>query len=94
MADRAGELAGEPTIFASGVSAPLVASFAASKTFYRSVDAINAHDTTLAGDASFNGGIFLVAAVVDIALKGFMAGERMRKNFGREVMGKEIDRGI
>jgi hypothetical protein len=42
---------------------------------------------TLAGGASFNGGIFLAAAAVDKALKGFMAGERMNKSFGREVRG-------
>jgi hypothetical protein len=51
-----------------------VTSFAASKSFGRSVDAINAHDMTVAGDASFNGGIFLVAAAVDRALKGSMIG--------------------
>jgi hypothetical protein len=45
---------------------------------------------TLAGVASFNGGIFLVAAVVDRALKGSMAGERMNKSFGREVRENEI----
>jgi hypothetical protein len=45
---------------------------------------------TLAGDASFNGGIFLVVAVVDRALKGSMARERMTKSFGREVREKEI----
>jgi hypothetical protein len=38
-----------------------------------SIDAINAHDMTLAGDASFNGRIFLTVAAVDRALKGFMA---------------------
>jgi hypothetical protein len=45
---------------------------------------------TLAGVASFNGGIFLVTAVVDRALKGSMAGERMNKSFGREVRENEI----
>jgi hypothetical protein len=49
-----------------------------------------AHDMTLAGDASFNGGIYLVAAVVDGALKGSMAEERMNKSFGREVREKEM----
>jgi hypothetical protein len=66
-----------------------VTSLAASKSFYRSVDAINAHDMTLAGDASFNGGIFLVATAVDRALKVSMVGERMNKSFGREVWEKE-----
>jgi hypothetical protein len=45
---------------------------------------------TLAGDASFNGEIFLAVAVVDRALKGSMAGERMNKSFGREVREKEM----
>jgi hypothetical protein len=49
-----------------------------------------AHDMTLAGDASFNGEIFLAVAVVDRALKGSMAGERMNKSFGREVREKEM----
>jgi hypothetical protein len=65
-------------------------SFAASKCFCRSVDTINAHDMTLACDASFNGGIFLAATVVDRALKGSMVGERMNKSFGREVREKEM----
>jgi hypothetical protein len=73
-----------------GALTPLVTSFATSKFFCRSVDATKAHDMTLAGDASFNGGIFLVAAVVDRALKGSMARERMTKSFGREVREKEI----
>jgi hypothetical protein len=51
---------------------------------------INAHDMTLACDASFNGGIFLAATVVDRALKGSMVGERMNKSFGREVREKEM----
>jgi hypothetical protein len=72
------------------VPAPLVTFFAASKSFYRSVDVTKAHDMTLAGDASFNGGIFLATAVVDRALKGSMAGERMNKSFGREVTEKEM----
>jgi hypothetical protein len=38
---------------------------------------------TLVGGASFNDGIFLVAVVVDRALKGSMVGERMNKCFGR-----------
>jgi hypothetical protein len=45
---------------------------------------------TLAGGASFNGGIFFAAAVVDRALKGPMVGERMNKCFGREVREKEM----
>jgi hypothetical protein len=45
---------------------------------------------TLVGDASFNSGIFLVATVVDRALKGSMAGVRMNKSFGREVRAKEM----
>jgi hypothetical protein len=67
-----------------------VTSFAASKSFSRSIDVIEAHDMTLAGGASFNGGIFLVVAVVDRALKGSMVGERMNKSFGREVREKEM----
>jgi hypothetical protein len=67
MADHTEELAGQPAIFADGASAPPVTSFAACKSFYRSVDATKAHDMTLAGDASFNGGIFLAAAAVDRA---------------------------
>jgi hypothetical protein len=63
-------LAGQPAIFADGAPAPLVTSFAASKSFCRSVDVINAHDMTLVGDASFNSGIFLVAVAVDRALMG------------------------
>jgi hypothetical protein len=59
-----------------------------------SVDAFNAHDMTLAGDASFNGGIFLAAAVMDRALKGSMVGEKMNKSFGREVREKEMSCGI
>jgi hypothetical protein len=48
---------------------------------------INTYDMTLAGDASFNGGIFLMAAAVDRALKGSMAWERMNKSFGGEGEG-------
>jgi hypothetical protein len=64
-------------IFADGAPAPQVTSFAASRVFSRSIDVTKAHDMTLAGGASFNSGIFLAAAVVDRALKGSMAGERM-----------------
>jgi hypothetical protein len=39
---------------------------------------------------SFNGRIFLVATVVDRALKGSMTEERMNNSFGREVMEKEM----
>jgi hypothetical protein len=90
MAGLLGELTGRPTIFTDGVPTPPVTSFAASKSFYRSVYAINAHDMTLAGDASFNDGIFLAAAAVHRALKGSMAGERMNYSFGREVREKEM----
>jgi hypothetical protein len=45
---------------------------------------------TLVGGASFNGGIFLVAATVDRASKGSMTGERMNKSFKREVREKEM----
>jgi hypothetical protein len=81
---------GRSAIFSNGAPAPLVTSFVASKSFCRSVNVINAHDMTLVGDASFNGGIFLAAAMVDRALKGSMAGERMNKSFGREVREKEM----
>jgi hypothetical protein len=94
MDDRLGELSDRPAIFADGALTPLVTSIAASKSFCRSVDATKAHEMTLAGDASFNDGIFLVMAVVDRALKGSMAGERMNKSFGREVREKEISQGI
>jgi hypothetical protein len=66
----------------------------ASKSFSMSDDATKAHDMTLAGDASFNGGIFLAAAAVDRALKGSMAGERMNKSFRREVREKAMSWGI
>jgi hypothetical protein len=45
---------------------------------------------TLAGGVYFNGGIFLMAAAVDRALKGSMVGERMNKSLGREVGEKEM----
>jgi hypothetical protein len=85
MDDWPGELAGQPAIFANGTLAPPVISFAASKSFSRSGDATKEHDMTLADGASFNGGIFLVMAAVDRALKGSMVGERMNKSFEREV---------
>jgi hypothetical protein len=69
---------GRPAIFADGTLAPPMTSFAASKSFSRYVDLTKAHDMTLVGGASFNGGIFLAAAAVDRALKGSMAGERMK----------------
>jgi hypothetical protein len=81
---------GRSAIFADGALAPPVASFVASESFCGFVDAINATDMTLAGDASFNGGIFLAAAVVDRALKESMERERMNKRFGREVREKEM----
>jgi hypothetical protein len=90
MADQPGELADRPAIFADGAPTPLRTSFTTSKSFSRSVNATKAHNMTLVGDASFNGGIFLVAAAVDRALKGSMAGERMNKSFGREVREKKI----
>jgi hypothetical protein len=67
-----------------------VISFVASKSFWRSFDATKAHDMTLAGDASFNGGTFLAVAAVDRALKGSMGGEGMNKSFLREVREKEM----
>jgi hypothetical protein len=71
-----------------GTPAPPVISFVASKAHSRSVDATKAHDMTLAGSISLNTGIFLAAVVVDKALKGSMARERMNKSFGREVRGR------
>jgi hypothetical protein len=62
-----------------------VTSIAASKTLSMSVDATKAHNMTLAGGASLNGGTFLVVEAIDRALKGSMAGERMNKSLGREV---------
>jgi hypothetical protein len=67
-----------------------VTSFAASRIFSRSIDVTKAHEMTLAGGASFNGGVFLEVAAVDRALKGSMVGERMNKSFGREVREKEM----
>jgi hypothetical protein len=90
MADQLGELASRPAIFIDGTSAPPVTSFAAAWVFSRSVDVTKEHDMTLAGGASFNGGIFLAAAAVDRALKGSMVGERMNRSFGREVREKEM----
>jgi hypothetical protein len=84
------ELVNRPAIFVDGAPAPSVTSFAASKSFSRSVDVTKAHDMTLVGGASFNGWIFLAATTVDRALKGSMAGERMNKSFGRELKEKEI----
>jgi hypothetical protein len=65
-----------------------VTSFVASKALSRSVDATKAHNMTLVGGASLNGGIILAVAAVDKALKGSMVGERMNKSFGREVRGR------
>jgi hypothetical protein len=79
-----------PTIFTDGAPTPPVTSLVASKSFSRSVDATKAHDMTLAGGASFNGGIFLAAVVVDRALKGSMVGEWMNKSLGREVREKDV----
>jgi hypothetical protein len=83
-------LAVQSGIFADGALAPLVTSFAASKSFCMFVDATKAQDMTLVGDVAFNGGIFLPAATVDKALKGSIAEERMNKSFGREVREKEV----
>jgi hypothetical protein len=74
---------GRSAIFTDGALAPLVTSLAASKSFSRSVDVTKAHDMSLVGGASFNGGIFHAAAAVNRALKGSMVGERMKKSFGR-----------
>jgi hypothetical protein len=90
MADQLGELAGRSVIFADGTPAPPVSSFTASKTLPRFVDVTKVHDMTLTGGASLNGGIFLAATVVDKALKGSTAGERMNKSFRREVREKEM----
>jgi hypothetical protein len=90
MAGQLGEFTGWPTIFPYGTPAPPVTSSATSKSFCRSVNVINAHDMTLVGDASLNGGIFRAVAAVDRALKGSMVGERTNKSFGREVRDKEM----
>jgi hypothetical protein len=90
MAGRPGELADRPAIFTDSTSAPPVTSFVASKSFSRSVDTTKAHDMTLVGGASFNGGTFLAVAAVDRALKGSMVGERMNKSCGREVREQEM----
>jgi hypothetical protein len=90
MADRPGELAGWMAIFTDGASAPSVTSFIASRAFSRSVDATKAHGMSLAGGASFNGGIFLAVAAVDRALKGSMVGDRMNKSYGRDLREKEM----
>jgi hypothetical protein len=45
-------------------------SIVVSKAFSKSVDATSAHDMTLVGGTSLNGGIILTAAVMDKALKG------------------------
>jgi hypothetical protein len=90
MASHPGELAGQWAIFANGTLAPPVTSFVAPKSFSRSVDVTKTQDMTLGDGSSFNGGIFLVAVVVDRALKGSMAGKRMNKSFGSEVREKEM----
>jgi hypothetical protein len=83
MSDQPGELAGRPAIFADVTLAPPVTSFVASKALSRSVNATKAHDMTLAGGASLNGGIFLVVVVVDKALKGSTVERRWRKLWKR-----------
>jgi hypothetical protein len=55
-----------------------MSSFLASKAFSSLVDATGTHDATMAGGASLNGGIILVAAAADRALKGSLAREEMR----------------
>jgi hypothetical protein len=90
MTGRPGELAGQQAILADAVTALSVTSFIASRVFSRSVNVTKAHNMTLAGGASFNGGIFLAVAVVDRALKGSVAGERINRSFGREVREKEM----
>jgi hypothetical protein len=79
VADQQGDLADRLLIIADGALAPLMTSFAASKAFSKSVDVTSAHDGTLVGGASLNGGIILMAAVVDRTLKGSKAGEEMKK---------------
>jgi hypothetical protein len=54
-------------------------SFTASRVFSWSIDATKAHDMTLAGGASFNGGIFLAAVAVDSAWKGPLAGRELTR---------------
>jgi hypothetical protein len=54
-------------------------SFTTSKAFSKSVDVTSAHDVTLVGGASLNGGIILAAVAGDRALKGSMAREEMKK---------------
>jgi hypothetical protein len=83
-------MAGRLAIFTDGTLTPPVTSFTASKSFSRSFNVTKVHDMTMASGVSFNGGIFLVAAVVDRALKGSMAGERVNKSFGGEVREKEM----
>jgi hypothetical protein len=90
MTGRPGELAGQQAILADAVTALSVTSFIASRVFSRSVNVTKAHNMTLAGGASFNSGIFLAVAVVDRALKGSVAGERINRSFGREVREKEM----
>jgi hypothetical protein len=88
------KMAGQPAIFTDGAPAPPVISLASSKKFSRFVNVIKAHDMTLAGGAAFNDGIFFAAIIVDRALMGSMAEERMNKSFGREVREKEMGWGI
>jgi hypothetical protein len=90
MAGRPGVSPDRPAIFTDGAPAPPVTSFTASSVFSRPVDATKAHDMTLAGGASFIGGIFVAAAVVDRALKESMAGDGMNRSFGRDVGEKEM----
>jgi hypothetical protein len=79
VASQLGDLTGCLPIIISGAAALPMTSFVASKAFSKLVDVTSAHDVTLAGGASLNVGIILVAAAVDRALKGSMAREEMKK---------------
>jgi hypothetical protein len=68
-----------PAIFTDGALAPPVTSFVASKALSRFVDVTSAHDATLVGGASLNGGIILAATAMDRALKGSIARDEMKK---------------
>jgi hypothetical protein len=65
MGDQLATSHGRLAIVVDGALAPPVTSFAASRVFSRSVDSTKVHGMTLAGAASFNGGIFLAVAAVD-----------------------------
>jgi hypothetical protein len=67
VADRLGDLASWSPIITNGTLAPPMTSFATSKASSKSVDATSAHDETLVGGASLNGGIILMAVAVERA---------------------------